>query len=84
VCHCEERSDEAIPSKDEIAAPFGLAMTVTIIISFVLVTSYFDQKGILTEEQEVILDGLYREKMRWARLGLISEKGVQKDAHRSS
>ena len=49
-----------------------------------LVTSYFDQKGILTEEQEVILEGLYREKMRWARLGLIREKGVQKDAHRSS
>jgi len=49
-----------------------------------LVTGYFDQKGILTEEQEVILEGLYREKMRWARLGLISEKGVQKDAHRSS
>ena len=49
-----------------------------------LVTSYFDQKGILTEEQEVILEGLYREKMGWARLGLISEKGVQKDAHRSS
>ena len=47
MCHCEERSDEAIPSKDEIAAPFGLAMTVTIIISFVLVLirfghSYFE------------------------------------------
>ena len=31
VCHCEEQSDEAISSKDEIAAPFGLAMTVTVI-----------------------------------------------------
>ncbi len=26
--HCEERSDEAIRWKDQIAAPFGLAMTV--------------------------------------------------------
>jgi hypothetical protein len=33
ACHCEEQSDEAIPNKKEIAAPFGLAMTVTIIIS---------------------------------------------------
>jgi len=33
--HCEEWSDEAILSKNEIAAPFGLAMTVMIILSFV-------------------------------------------------
>ena len=26
-CHCEEQSDEAIPLKNEIATPFGLAMT---------------------------------------------------------
>ncbi len=49
-----------------------------------LVKGYFEQKGVLTEEQEVMLEGLYREKVRWARLGLISEKGIQKDAHRSS
>jgi hypothetical protein len=35
--HCEERSDEAIPSKKRIAAPFGLAMTVRIFIPAVLV-----------------------------------------------
>ncbi len=34
---CEERSDDAIPCKDEMAAPFGLAMIVTIIILFVLI-----------------------------------------------
>ncbi len=28
---CEERSDEAISNKNEIAAPFGLAMTCKII-----------------------------------------------------
>jgi hypothetical protein len=27
TCHCEEGSDEAIPSKNEIATPSGLAMT---------------------------------------------------------
>jgi hypothetical protein len=26
-CHCEEQSDEAISLKNEIATPFGLAMT---------------------------------------------------------
>jgi hypothetical protein len=30
MSHCEERSDEAIPSKNEIARPFGLAMTLII------------------------------------------------------
>ncbi|OGP95636.1 MAG: hypothetical protein A2157_09185 [Deltaproteobacteria bacterium RBG_16_47_11] len=26
-CHCEEQGDEAIPRKNEIATPFGLAKT---------------------------------------------------------
>lgn len=48
------------------------------------VRSYFKHKGTLTEEQEVVLEGLYREKIRWARSGLSSEKGVKKDENRSS
>ena len=40
MCHCEDPAldagDEAISSKDEIAAPFGLAKTGTVIIAFVL------------------------------------------------
>jgi hypothetical protein len=35
--HCEERSDEAIPGKTRIAAPFGLATTPRILIPPVLV-----------------------------------------------
>jgi hypothetical protein len=34
--YCEECSDEAISNKNEIAAPFGVAMTVIILPSFVL------------------------------------------------
>jgi len=33
--HCEERSDEAISNKTEIAAPFELAMAVTSFLVFV-------------------------------------------------
>ena len=38
MCHCEERSDEAIPTRNKIAAPFGLAMTVKKLNAFVSVS----------------------------------------------
>jgi hypothetical protein len=53
--HCEERSDEAIPPTlalplegvglggGEMATPFGLAMTVRIIISSVVSQRLFDK-----------------------------------------
>jgi hypothetical protein len=37
---------------------------------------HFTSKGHLTEQQESILEGLYGEKIKWAKLGLISEKGA--------
>jgi hypothetical protein len=43
-CHCEEQSDEAISLKNEIATPFGLAMTrrvVAIMIIRMTVTKLF-------------------------------------------
>jgi hypothetical protein len=32
----------------------------------------------LTVEQETILSGLYKEKVRWAKLGLIKEKRTER------
>jgi hypothetical protein len=39
MCYWEERSDEAISNQKEIAAPFGLAMTVIIFTSVALATN---------------------------------------------
>jgi hypothetical protein len=36
-----------------------------------LVKTSFGERGSLTEEQETMLEGVYREKVKWARLGLI-------------
>jgi hypothetical protein len=33
-----------------------------------LVSQYWEQKGSLTDEQECILEGVYRETRRWAKL----------------
>ncbi len=33
-------------------------------------------KGKLTEQQEIILEGICKEKLRWAKLGLIREKNI--------
>jgi len=30
-----------------------------------LVKEYFEKNGMITEQQESILEGIYREKMRW-------------------
>jgi len=38
--HCEERSDEAISNKNEIAAPFELAMAVTSFLVFVFLAAF--------------------------------------------
>jgi hypothetical protein len=36
----------------------------------------FTSKKSLTQQQESILEGIYREKMRWAKLGLITKRGA--------
>ena len=38
---------------------------------------YFRERGELTEEQEKILEGIYKEKLRWSKLGLIREKSTE-------
>ncbi len=38
---------------------------------------YFRERGELTEEQEKILEGIYNEKLRWSKLGLIREKSKE-------
>ncbi len=43
-----------------------------------LAKSYFRKKHELTEQQEAILEGIYNEKLRWAKLGLIKEKSIRK------
>jgi len=43
-----------------------------------LVKPSFRERGRLTEGQEMILEGIYREKLRWRDLGLINEKGRRK------
>ncbi len=37
---------------------------------------YFRERGELTGEQEKILEGIYNEKLRWTKLGLIGEKST--------
>jgi hypothetical protein len=39
-----------------------------------LVKASFGERGRLTEEQETMLEGIYREKLKWARLGLITRE----------
>jgi hypothetical protein len=36
-----------------------------------LVKASFGERGRLNEEQETMLEAIYREKLKWARLGLI-------------
>lgn len=43
-----------------------------------LLISHFMLRRELTVEQETILSGLYNEKVRWAKLGLIKEKGTER------
>jgi hypothetical protein len=38
------------------------------------VKHFFQQEQRLTDQQESILEGLYREKIRWARIGVIRKK----------
>jgi len=35
------------------------------------VEAYFREKGSLTEEQETMLEGIYREKLKWERFDLV-------------
>ena len=39
---------------------------------------YID-KGGLTEQQEMILEGIYKEKLKWAKLGLVREKNIARE-----
>ena len=39
---------------------------------------YFRERCELTEEQEKILEGIYSEKLRWSKLGLIREKSTER------
>ncbi len=41
-----------------------------------LMKSYFGEKGQLTEEQETMLEGIYKEKLGWANLGPIKGKNT--------
>jgi uncharacterized membrane-anchored protein len=43
--------------------------------NFVLrVNEYFENNSMLTEQQESILEGLYREKIRWMKKGVQGEE----------
>lgn len=44
------------------------------------VEQYFKQTGKLTEQQESILEGLYREKTRWIENAILSIKTTQNSA----
>ena len=39
---------------------------------------HFMLKGYLTEQQEAILEGIYREKLKWGILGPITKRGATK------
>ncbi len=45
-----------------------------------LVEVYFRERGMLTEEQETMLEGIYKEKLTWERLGLITRQTAAKGA----
>ncbi len=45
-----------------------------------LVEASFGERGRLTEEQETMLEGIYREKLKWARLGLIPRERTVRGA----
>ena len=47
-----------------------------------LLKSYHREECELTEEQETILQGLYNEKLNWAKLGLIREKSTERSLAR--
>jgi len=47
-----------------------------------LLKSYHREECELTEEQETILQGLYNEKLSWAKLGLIREKSTERSLAR--
>jgi hypothetical protein len=38
------------------------------------VRSRFETRGELTDQQEAILEGIFNEKVRWARRGLIAQR----------
>jgi hypothetical protein len=43
---------------------------------FIELTGYYlDQNGVLTDQQESILEGIYREKKRWRKRIDLPEKG---------
>ena len=46
------------------------------------VKHHFKEKGGLTDQQETILEGIYREKMRWERDGIIFRKNGARNSAR--
>lgn len=41
-----------------------------------LTKASFRSKGELAKEEEVILEGIYKQKLRWTKLGLFAEKSA--------
>ncbi len=41
---------------------------------------YFDEKGILNDEQESVLEGMYGEQKKWGRIAGLPEKGSVKNS----
>jgi uncharacterized membrane-anchored protein len=48
------------------------------------VREYFMSRGHLTEQQEAILQNMYKEKLKWAKLGLITGKRAASGSRRNS
>jgi uncharacterized membrane-anchored protein len=42
------------------------------------VKKYFNENGVLTDQQESILEGIYNEKIRWIRKGIFLERDLIK------
>ncbi len=45
-----------------------------------LTGDYLNQNGVLTDEQESILEGIYREKKRWGKRTDLREKGSSRSS----
>jgi uncharacterized membrane-anchored protein len=44
------------------------------------VKKYFNENGVLTDQQESILEGIYNEKIRWIRKGIFLERDLIKSS----
>ena len=46
-----------------------------------LTEQYFDEHGTLNEEQESVLEGVYREQKKWGMIKGFPERGVLRSSH---